>query len=137
MKKLSGINIHAYSDNIKYHRYASIDDWWNPTEQKDKLLFKVVTADMGNMDYNFLVLLHAMIEQYLCYKHWVKDEVVMKWDKEHLDAEEPGALPGCPYHKEHEFATNLEAQMSVELKVSWDRYGEKIDEIVKQWHNKK
>ena len=124
------------TDDIKEHRYKSIDDWTDPSDTPDGLVFSTQTADMGNMDYNFLILIHALVEQYLCHKHKIKDEVVTKFDMDHSQLDNPGENPKAPYHKEHLIANDVEAMLSVALKVDWTKYEEAIDKTLAKFPKK-
>lgn len=133
-KQISIIRFKLDTDDIKDHRYRSIDDWWDPHEWTEELRFKTVVADMGNPDYNFLVLLHAMVEQYLCYRHGVTDKEVTKFDTGiGKDLDEPGADTRAPYYAEHEIATEVEVIVSAALNVDWVEYEKTEDKVIKRW----
>lgn len=137
MKKKSKIFVHLSTDNIKDHRYRSIDDWDNPSETLDGLIFSTQTADMGNMDYNFLVLMHALVEQYLCHKHKITDEQVTGFDMAHPEMDDPGEDPKAPYHKQHQIANDIESTLSVALGVKWFDYETAIDKTLDKFPKKK
>jgi hypothetical protein len=139
MKKPKKLQIILITDNIKNHRYKSIDDWQDPDEIKlykngkyiiESLQFNTQVADMDNMDYNFLVLMHAIVEQYLCYKHKITDEQVTKFDKEHTHCDNPGEHEEAPYHSEHVIANDVESMLSVALKIDWNKYEKAIDKTL-------
>ena len=136
MKK-SKIFILLSTDDIKKHRYCSIDDWDDPIDSPSGLVFSTQTADTGNMDYNFLVLMHALVEQYLCYKHGIKDEQVTGYDKAHTHCDNPGEHEEAPYNEEHVVANNIEEQLSVVLGVDWKKYEEAIDKTLNKFPKKK
>lgn len=136
MKK-SKIFVHLSTDNIKDHFYRSIDDWDDPSETIDGLVFSTQTADMGNMDYNFLVLMHALVEQYLCYRKGITDEQVTGFDMAHPEMDDPGNSEDAPYHKEHMVANDVESMLSVALGVKWIDYETAIDKTLNKFPKKK
>lgn len=140
MKKYTKIILNLVTDDIKEHRYASGDDWWDPiyVKKDDSLHFVTVTADMGNRDYNFLVLLHALVEQYLCFSHGISDKEVTGFDTGlGANLKDPGSSKKAPYHKEHEVANEVERIVSRALNVVWPDYDKQYDKIVKKWKPKK
>ena len=65
------------------------------------------------------VLVHELVEYFLVRRSRVKLEVIDQWDRDHVDAEEPGDVEDCPYAKQHRFAENLERLLVAELGLSW------------------
>lgn len=134
------IKITLDTDSVEKHRYKSIDDWSDPIKEGEKTHFRAVVGDMGNMDYDFLVLIHALVEQYLCFRHGIKDKEVSDFDKQHIEHENPGDLEDAPYHNEHSVATDVEALVSVALNVNWLEYEKTIEKTLKKYdkaHNKR
>jgi hypothetical protein len=131
--KISAIRFQLETDAIETHRYKSIDDWWNPREWCGEVHFKTVTADTGNRKYNFLVLIHALIEQYLCFEKGITDEKVCEWDMTHTHCDDPGSHEEAPYHDEHQIAEAVERMLSEKLGVDWDTYGKAIDKTLSEW----
>lgn len=136
MKK-SKIVILLKTDDIKDHRYRSIDDWQDPKKEGPFLEFNTQVADTGNMDYNFLVLMHALVEQYLCHKHRITDAQVTKFDMDHPQLDDPGNAIEAPYHNEHMVANDIESMLSVALGVEWKKYEEAIEKTLKKYKYKK
>lgn len=133
MSKVSRLKFSLLTDDIRDHRYASIDDWWDGKQWTGEMYFKAVTADTGNRKYNFLILLHALVEQYLCFEHGIKDEEVTKFDREHTHCDDPGSHIEAPYHEEHRIAEEVESLVSVQMGVDWVKYGKTIDKILKKY----
>jgi hypothetical protein len=71
------------------------------------------------------VIVHELVEYFLCRRSRVKLEAIDQWDKDHSDAAEPGDVPDCPYGRQHRFAENLERLLVAELGLRWDEH-EKI-----------
>jgi hypothetical protein len=112
----------------KSHRYKTVGDW---TWDKNGNL-KIHVSDMGNKYYALLVAMHEMHEAILCKLRDISEKSVCKWDikieanRLPEDNEEPGDKPGCPYLKEHFFATNMERLFAAELGVDWKQYEEAV-----------
>ncbi len=106
-------------------RYETIGDWIPGRPAR------VVASRLKNRDYEFLILLHEMVEHELCKKHGISDRVVVAFDKRfererklglHSASAEPGASPRAPYRREHAAATRIERLMAKDLGVNWERY---------------
>jgi hypothetical protein len=129
--------MHIYIDTIPHaeQRYPTVGDWKFAAEggaitklglTKEVLNIKV--SEMDNLDYEFLVGLHEMIEAYLCFKRGVPEEAITDFDKmfeatrPEDNTDEPGDHPNAPYRKEHFFATSIERLVAAELGVDWFEY---------------
>lgn len=117
----------------KKMRYLTIGDYFKAKDGWD-----VVTADLGYSDYNFLILLHELIELYLTQKRGITEPKIKKFD-EWFEREktkgrfqniiEAGFHPKAPYRREHVFATKIERLIAKELKVNWGKYYKTMDQI--------
>jgi hypothetical protein len=92
-------------------------------------VLKVRISDLGNADYEFLVLIHELIEAYLCAKHGISEAQITAFDTEHPELPEPGASPDAPYHQEHEIAGKIEMLLADYLGVDWVKYSDTIDTL--------
>lgn len=137
MSKKSKIFVHLSTDDIKSHRYKSIDDYEDPTETIDGLIFSTQVADMGNWKYNVTVLFHALTEQILCHAHGITDKQITEYDKAHTHCDNPGEHDDAPYYEEHLAANDIEAQISAMLEVDWKKYEEAIDKTLAKFPKKK
>lgn len=108
-------------------RYETLGDW-KMKKRKNSLELEVSTADMENNDYNFLIQFHELIEVYLCQKRNITDAEVMEFDKKSV-ASDPGNSEKAPYHDEHMFACKIEKMVSEELKVNWEDYNKRAEEV--------
>lgn len=117
------------------HRYLTVGDWWFD----DLGVLQIRVSDMGNEDYENLVVLHELAEVLLCKKRGITtkqvDDFDMNFEQEraagvHGQYEEPGDDPKAPYRKEHFFATNIERLMSNELGVDWRTYEKSLNEMM-------
>src|SRR5215831_675841 len=91
----------------EHQRYNTLGDYF---EVDDILHFKI--SDMGNRNYEFLILVHEMVERHICQTMGVTDQQIDDWDFEHLDAYEPGAVNGCPYALAHLVAEQFERSLA-------------------------
>jgi len=106
-------------------RYNTVGDWrFDATE-----LHIAVSECKGCADYENLVAVHELIEALLCQARGITGDMVDTWDKDHIDHPDPGSIPGCPYFREHMFATMVERAMAAELDVNWDKYEEALEAI--------
>jgi hypothetical protein len=103
------------------HRYDTVGDWQIKNGNID-----IKVTDLKDVDYNFLLGLHELIEAYLCQRYGVTDEQVTAWDKAHPDIE-PGDHPGAPYFEQHMFATKIEKLVAKRLNVKWKDYGKAVE----------
>ena len=114
-------------------RYRTCGDYF---EQDGTIQFRV--SDMGNDDYEFLVLIHEIVEQYLTQRRGITEESINEFDvnfEEERDAglhsfdAEPGDDPKAPYRKEHFTATNIERMICEQLGVDWDKYSDTVNNL--------
>ena len=122
MKHLPDISI----ETIKHEkqRYDTAGDYL----QYNKYLWCFYISKMDNIDYEFLVLIHELIEWRLTQKRGIKEEDITKFDIE-SGSDDPGALKNAPYHKEHMFATRIEKLLAKELGVDLDKYCKSFDKL--------
>lgn len=115
------INIKTIPD--KDQRYDTVGDYW----KKDGV-DEIKVSSMSNRQYEFLVAIHEMVEQFLCENAGITDEEITKFDVEYEakrkngDQSEPGEDPLAPYHRQHMFAEKLEKLMAEECKIDWADY---------------
>ncbi len=93
-------------------------------------------SDMGNADYEFLVLIHELIEQHLCLKRGIPEPVIATYDKQYTGdhPNDPGLDPSAPYHKEHMFSERIEALIGKELGIDIVHYSAALDKL--EWSEK-
>lgn len=115
-------------------RYPTVGDW--TFDADGSLTIKV--SKLSDWRYEMLVAVHELVEVLLCKQRGITQEMVDKFDIEfetcrHLDQcgeyDEPGDEPGAPYHKEHVFATNIEALLAAELGVEWNDYEKEVESL--------
>jgi hypothetical protein len=125
------LNIVAKTIPHKTHRYETVGDYFR--DPKGVQQFRV--SDMGNKDYEFLVLLHELVESHLCQKRGIAEEKITEFDKWFeqardmgmiYDDDEPGTHPNSPYLREHMFAMMIERAMAREIGIDWEQYNKTV-----------
>jgi len=84
-------------------RYPTVGDWIPEKDGGEIQVLKI-----GNEDYEFLVMVHELVEYYLCHRRGITDEEVCEFDKKYYESGkegEPGDDPQAPYWREHSIAT--------------------------------
>jgi hypothetical protein len=106
------------------HRYPTLGDWWFEAPQKPTSMpvLQIRVSEMLDPRDMWLVAALEFVEAITCLIRGIREEDVTKWDKDHPEADEPGALKGAPYHDEHVFAENIERQIAHELGRDWQDY---------------
>jgi len=100
-------------------RYPTCGDW--QFNEIGALIMKI--SDMGNPDYEFMVMIHEAVEAWLCRKRGITAEMVDAWDMgSGKDLEDPGSDAECPYHKEHMLALKIEKMICREMGLDWEAY---------------
>jgi hypothetical protein len=127
--------IEIHSIPYKKMRYPTVGDYFD-----DDSGTHIVVADMQNEDYEFLVILHELVEQYLCRKRGIKEEDISAFDIEFEKNrtngyDEPGDSPDAPYKREHVISSIVERLIAYELNVDWTTYNNKIIEICERLEN--
>ncbi len=130
-KVSNNLQIYMISQPASSMRYKTAGDWWYLIEPK-RTVFEIRTVETNNPDYNFLVLLHELVEGYLCLRRGVKEEAVTRFDLDNIEHNSPGDLVKAPYHKEHMIATRIEGIMGDELKINWEDYEKELDKETKK-----
>lgn len=110
-------------------RYPTVGDYWT---KKDWTQFRISRMEP---DYELLVLVHELIEQYLVSKRGIKEADIDKFDKEFElrrlkgNYDEPGNDPSAPYYNEHQSATFIEQMLAKEIGVDWDEYDDYVNKL--------
>ena len=107
-------------------RYNTVGDYYSP--YKDTLELRI--SDLGNTDYEFLVLMHELVEAYLCYRDGISDTQITSFDVTYGgDKDEPGDSPDAPYHRQHVLASSIEYHVASALGVNWNSYAKAIKRV--------
>ena len=104
----------------KQQRYDTVGDW----QWSDNTLEIRVSREVADDDprYAMLVFVHELIEALLCRATGVSTAQVDAFDMSHLQADEPGADPSAPYHRQHVAAEAAERALAEQLGVKWQDY---------------
>lgn len=140
------LNITAQTIPHSEQRYDTVGDYWRTeitdeyhdgTVEKHELL-DLRVSDLGNEDYEFLVLIHELIEEHLTRRRGIPEPVIKAFDEQFekeraqglwtADAE-PGHDPRAPYRKEHLFAEKIELLVGLELGIDWPDYEKAIEAL--------
>lgn len=112
-------------------RYPTVGDY---EEGHGFVVFSV--SDMGNEDYEALVLIHELVEYLLVKKRGIKLQDIDLFDQTFEAARELGEVTGepgddksSPYRREHRFAENIERQVAHEMGVDWSQYDKAVGEL--------
>ena len=117
-------------------RYPTVGDYY-----KTKNGWVIVSADLGNSNYNFLVFLHEFIELYLTQRRGISEPKIKKFDKwfererskgHFKQMAGPGRHPKSPYRREHIFAEKVERMLIKELGISQKQQVKTEDKIHKK-----
>jgi hypothetical protein len=112
-------------------RYSTCGDYYQIADT----LSKFDICEQVNPDYEFLIMIHELVEEYLTRKRGITEESIMDFDLKFEDERDQGlhsewAEPGydirSPYRKEHIFAELIERLIANELGVDWIEYEEKL-----------
>jgi hypothetical protein len=109
-------------------RYPTVGDWF---EDSDGTVH-IQVADTVNLNYAYLVMVHELVEYWLCRQRGISEASVSAFDLSHGDSDEPGDEPDAPYRNEHCVATGIERILASELNVAWLTYDDVLDKIYKE-----
>jgi len=98
-------------------RYDTYGDYYYG---KEKLNIRI--SKFSNWKYQWLVLLHEMVEFLLIMDRGITIEEIERFDLANLRLEDPGLSKEAPYHKEHMTAIKIEKILCKELGLKWGRY---------------
>lgn len=82
------------------------------------------------------ILIHELIEAFLCRKSGVSDKEVCAFDAlyekerqagQHGENHEPGDDPRAPYREEHMAATHVERAVCLALGLTWEEHEKEIE----------
>lgn len=124
------MNIEIKSIPHNQHRYPTVGDYWD-----DGTVKRFRVSDMGNDDYEFLVIIHEMIEEHLTRRRGIKEQDIKAFDEmyeaerevgKHADDDEPGFDPRAPYQREHTIATGIEMLLTGHMGIDWGDYDKTV-----------
>lgn len=83
----------------------------------------ILVAKQKNKDYEFLIAIHELVEAFLADKRGINYKEIDKFDRDHINSEEPGRMKQAPYNDEHMFAEKIEYMVGKELGIDMKEYG--------------
>ena len=105
--------------------YDTVGDWRFDSDYNHL----TVTVSRTTEESIILVAIHEIIEAILCRLNGVSEEVVDAFDMANIDHPDPGSIPGCPYYREHMFATMIERAMAAEMQVNWEDHEMNLENL--------
>jgi hypothetical protein len=135
-RKISSENVNALLWTIP-HSFQAYSTAGNYQWTKEGLLL-IFVSEIGNQDYEYLVMLHEYVEAHLCKRNGVTqkqiDDFDINFEKErevglHGEFDEPGDDKSSPYYKYHQVATKIERMMCKELGIKWSDYDNAVNSL--------
>jgi len=80
-------------------------------------------------DFEFLVMIHELIEHHLCRRRGISIEAIDEFDFAFKGDGEPGESEDAPYHDEHIFAESVEKTLAAALNISWEKYTAAVEAL--------
>ena len=124
------MNINIKTIPHKDQRYDTCGDYWWDSET-----LQVRISELGRADWEFLILIHELIEWFLIHLGGIDVNDIDRFDREYEanrkkgDISEPGNDPKAPYHTQHMIASAFERLLAPVLGVDWGQYEKFIDSL--------
>jgi hypothetical protein len=89
-------------------------------------------SKMARPEYEWFVLIHEIVEKFLCDMQGVKNKDIDQFDIEFErkrkkgNVDEPGDALGCPYGRQHTIATAVERMLCGYLGIPWGVYDKEV-----------
>lgn len=99
----------------------------------------ILTTDTGNSDYNFMILIHELVEMYLTQRMGIREERITEFDRlfeerrkrgEVGPDDEPGDDVLAPYHREHQVACMIETALCYAMGIDPIDYDLALDKAL-------
>lgn len=119
----------------KNQRYETVGDWRFEQTIQDGECLIILVSKMSDWRYEILIVIHELIEVFLCRHSGVNQKQVDKFDmafekrRKKGNADEPGDSPKAPYRFQHCVATGVERIVAAILGVCWKTYEEEINSL--------
>lgn len=114
---------------------GSLGDYWY---DKDGAL-QVRVAEMGSVDYQTLIAVHEVVEEWLTKRRGLTEPEIQafdeKWTQEwregkHRLEDEPGFAPNAPYGREHTLADAIERMLVAFAGISMSDYEAAVERLL-------
>lgn len=106
-------------------RYDTCGDYWVDADGT----LQVRISDMGNRQYENLVMIHELAEHMLCEARGITNEQIDAFDLAYEGGGEPGDEPDAAYQNEHLIATGIEKMLCAALGIKWAEYEKTVTEL--------
>jgi len=122
------------------HRYSTVGDYYEVEGGK----WVIEVSELGDARYEFLVVVHELVEWFLLWWRGVREEDVRAfdewWEEEaergNVQVDEPGDDVRAPYYWEHLFAKLVEKMVALQLGVDWGEYKKRLESLYGEEKNK-
>lgn len=114
-------------------RYDTCGDWW--WEGDSKYLLQIRVSEMCDVRYEWLVIVHELVEVLCCRHDGVTQKQVDDFDmdfekrRKKGNTDEPGDDANAPYRQQHCIATGVERLLAFALGVCWADYEKEINQL--------
>lgn len=127
------MNIRAKTVDFYSQRYITLGDYFHKNER-----LNIHISDTGNPHYNFLILVHELLEEYLTRYVGIKEKDITKFDMKFENGDikdsslytEPGNHLKSPYRKQHRFSENIERLIAHEMGIDFNDYDKYLCEFL-------
>jgi hypothetical protein len=109
-------------------RYDTLGDWTYSTNGT----LCIYASETNVAAYNWALLLHELVEAWLCRQNGITVEEVDAWDLNWSSDGEPGDHPQCPYHRPHQAATVIERLFLWMTGYDWEGYEAALDKVMEE-----
>ena len=116
------LNIFVETIPHEEQRYDTVGDYFYIVD--DQLVIKI--SEQQNKWYEYLILLHELVEIILTEHRGITEESISKFDMEHPELSDPGSSIEAPYHDEHMMAMDIEKLICSQLNIDWEKYNENL-----------
>lgn len=120
-------------------RYDTVGDYFTIQEDDQHAVRHFRISDMQNNDYEFLVMIHELIENHFVQKAGISDasidEFDIRFEQDRAKGKifppdmEPGNCIDAPYHLQHLLATRIERWLADALEINWDAYDQAVNSL--------
>jgi hypothetical protein len=86
-------------------------------------------SEMQNWRFEFLILLHEMVEWALCQDAGISNRTVDTFDMNFAGEGEPGDDKKCPYYEQHQAAIIAEKLVAKMLRIDWEEYDKVVEAL--------
>ena len=95
---------------------------WGDSWVDEHGILQIRAVEFAIIFFSYYILLHEYLEAIRCYRDGISLESIEKWDFDHADHDDPGCLPGAPYHLHHGDSMTIERIAVLQDGYTWDEY---------------